>query len=170
MPDKAKLKRFYYLLNRLVGHIDRVELILTFAFMLIIVTMGAMEIFTRYILNKSLFFVHEITILLANWMYFLGFCLVFNRNRDIDIEFFVRKLTQTNRKVLSLITNTAVLYFLMILSYFAFKLLLLQSRHTTEGLGIPNHYFSMPIFISTLSIIIINIKNILAIYLDMEET
>ena len=138
--------------------------------MLTIVTMGAMEIFTRYILNKSLFFVHEITILLANWMYFLGFCLVFNRNRDIDIEFFVRKLTQTNRKVLSLITNTAVLYFLMILSYFAFKLLLLQSKHTTEGLGIPNHYFSMPIFISTLSIIIINIKNILAIYLDMEET
>jgi len=170
MPDKAKLKRFYYLLNRLVGYVDRVELVLTFAFMMIIVTIGAMEIFTRYLLNTSLFFVYEITILLANWMYFLGFCLVFNRNRDIDIEFFVRKLTQTNRKVLSLITNTAILYFVMILSYFAFKLLFLQSKHTTEGLGIPNHYFSMPIFISTLSIIVINIKNILAIYLDMEET
>jgi len=169
VPDKTKLARIYHRLNSLVEYVDRVELVFTFVCMMAIVTMGTMEIFSRYILDKSLFFVYEMTILLANWMYFLGFCLVFKRNRDIDIEFFIKKMSQSSRKVFSLITNTAVLYFLMILSYYAFRLLLLQSRHSTEGLGIPNHYFSMPIFIGTLSIIVISIKKMLAIYLDMEE-
>ena len=169
MSNRAKLTRIYNLLNRCVFWIDRIELVLTFSCMLTIVVLGAMEICARYLFNTSLFFVYEITILLANWMYFLGFCLVFKRNRDIEIEFFFSKINQKTRRILTLLTNGAVFYFLAMLTYYSFKLLLIQSIHSTEGLGIPNHYFSLPIFIGTLSIIIICLKNLLATYLDLEE-
>ena len=167
--DRGKLNRIHDHLERLVDWVDRAEVILTFFCMIAVVTMGAMEIFSRYVLDKSLFFVYELTILLANWMYFLGFCLVFKRNRDIEIEFFTNQLPLRTQKTISIITNSAVLYFLMILSYYTFKLLLIQSRHSTEGLGIPNHYFSLPIFIGTLSIMLIGFKKLLAIGLHREE-
>jgi TRAP-type C4-dicarboxylate transport system permease small subunit len=169
MTDKARLKGMYRRLNRLVEWIDRIEVVLTFACMITIVTLGAMEILARYVFDTSLFFVYEVTILLANWMYFLGFCLVFKRNRDIEIEFFTRRMSQSSRRMLTLITSSTTFCFLMILSYYAFKLLLIQSKHSTEGLGIPNHYFSLPIFIGTLSIIIISVKKLLTVYLDLEE-
>jgi TRAP-type C4-dicarboxylate transport system permease small subunit len=169
MKNRATLTGIHNFLESLVNWIDRIELVLTFACMMAIVTLGAMEIFARYVLNTSLFFVYEITILLANWMYFLGFCLVFKRNRDIEIEFFFNRMNPKLRRMLTLLTNGAVFYFLAMLIYYTFKLLMIQSRHSTEGLGIPNHYFSLPIFIGTLSIIIICVKNLLATHLDLEE-
>jgi TRAP-type C4-dicarboxylate transport system permease small subunit len=169
MKDRVKLNRIYDFLESLVNWTDRIELVLTFACMMAIVMMGSMEIFARYVLNTSLFFVYEITILLANWMYFLGFCLVFKRNRDIEIEFFFNKMNPKVRRMVTLLTNCAIFYFLAILTYYTFKLLIIQSKHSTEGLGIPNHYFSLPIFIGTLSIITICVKNLLAIYLDLEK-
>jgi TRAP-type C4-dicarboxylate transport system permease small subunit len=169
MKNRATLTGIHNFLESLVNWIDRIELVLTFACMMAIVTLGAMEIFARYVLNTSLFFVYEITILLANWMYFLGFCLVFKRNRDIEIEFFFNRMNPKLRRMLTLLTNGAVFYFLAMLIYYTFKLLMIQSRHSTEGLGIPNHYFSLPIFIGTLSIITICVKNLLAIHLDLEE-
>lgn len=169
MMNRVKLTRIHDFLVNLVNWVDRIELVLTCACMISIITMGASEIFARYVLNTSLFFVYEITILLANWMYFLGFCLVFKRNRDIEIEFFIKRMNPKTRRMLALLTNGAIFYFLAILIYHSFKLLMIQSRHTTEGLGIPNHYFSLPIFIGTLSIITICVKNLLAAYLDLEE-
>lgn len=169
MQNRVKLTGIHDFLESVVNWIDRIELVLTFSCMMAIVTMGAMEIFARYVLNTSLFFVYEITILLANWMYFFGFCLVFKRNRDIEIEFFFNKMNPKTRRMLTLLTSGAVFYFLAILTYYAFKLLMIQSMHSTEGLGIPNHYFSLPIFIGTLSVITICVKNLLATYLDLEE-
>ncbi len=136
---------------------------------MVIVVINGAEIFSRYALNQSLFFVYEITILLANWMYFVGFCLVFNRDRDIEIEFFMNLFPASVKRLMHLITQAAIIYFLMILGYYTFDLLIIQSRHSTEGLNIPNHYFSMPIFVSTASIIIASIKKILTIYLTGER-
>lgn len=169
MLQKPKLTIIHHQLGRLIGWIDKIELALTFTCMIAIVGMGAAEIFARYVLNRSLFFVYEVTILLANWMYFLGFCLVFKRNRDIEIEFCVRRMSVSARKILSLITNGAILYFLMILFYQTLKLLFIQAKYSTEGLGIPNHYFSLPVFVGTLSILIVEIRKILAVYLGIEE-
>lgn len=167
--DRGKLTSIHDHLERIVDWVDRAEVILTFSCMVAIVTMGAMEIFSRYVLDKSLFFVYELTILLANWMYFLGFSLVFKRNRDIEIEFFVKRLPLRVRKTFSIVTSGAIFYFLMILAYYTFKLLVIQSRHSTEGLGIPNHYFSLPIFIGTLSILLICLNKFLAVGLHREE-
>ncbi len=167
--ENKRLARVYDQLERVVDWLDRAEVILTSLFMVVIVTMGCMEIFSRYVLDKSLFFVYEVTILLANWMYFLGFCLVFRRNRDIEIEFFVQRLSPRARKLVSFLGNLACFAFLLMLSWYAVKLLIIQSRHTTEGLGIPNHYFSMPILIGSLNILLISIQRLLGICIEKQE-
>ncbi len=127
--------------------------------MISVVLINGAEIFSRYIFDTSLFFVYEMTLLIANWMYFIGFCLVFNRNKDIEIEFFINLIPFKIQRYIQLATKTLIFAFLMMLGYYAFKLLIIQSHHSTEGLNIPNHYFSMPIFIGTISMLLSLIRD-----------
>jgi TRAP-type C4-dicarboxylate transport system permease small subunit len=157
-------------LNSFIGVIDSILVVTTLMCLGVIVTIGGMEIFSRYVLDHSLFFVYEITMLLANWLYFLGFCLVFKRNEDIEIEFFTSKLPAKARKYLAIICQIAVSYFLIILSYYGFKILILQSRHSTEGLNIPNHFFSMPVVIGAVILLMISIRKLLAIIMGIDRT
>jgi TRAP-type C4-dicarboxylate transport system permease small subunit len=145
---------FHRRLSLIVMRIDQVEMIFTAVCMVAIILINGAEIFSRYVLDVSLFFVYEITLLLANWMYFIGFCLVFNRSKDIEIEFFMNLLSYRKQWYFLLLTKIIVFSFLMLLGYYAFQLMLIQSRHSTEGLNIPNHLFSMPIFIGTISMLL----------------
>jgi TRAP-type C4-dicarboxylate transport system permease small subunit len=133
----------------------------------VIVVIGGLEIFSRYVLNHSLFFVYEITLLLANWLYFLGFCLVFRRDEDIEIEFFTNMLPKKIQLYLAIACQIAISYFLLILSYYGFKILALQSKHSTEGLNIPNHLFSMPVVIGACILLLISIRKFMAIILNV---
>ncbi len=161
MTEKPLLTGLHRRLALIVKRIDQVELVFTAACMVTIVLINGAEIFSRYILDISLFFVYEITILLANWMYFIGFCLVFDRSRDIEIEFFMKFLPYKWQRYIERITKGAIFLFLMMLGYYAFQLMVIQSRHSTEGLNIPNHFFSMPVFIGTISMMLSLIRDMM---------
>jgi TRAP-type C4-dicarboxylate transport system permease small subunit len=150
---------FHRRLSLIVKRIDQVELIFTAVCMAVVVLINGAEIFSRYTLDKSLFFVYEITLLLANWMYFIGFCLIFNRSKDIEIEFFMNLMHLKNQKYIYLLTKFTIFVFLMMLSYYTLKLMVIQSHHSTEGLNIPNHFFSMPIFIGAISMLLSLIRD-----------
>lgn len=160
--------RLHNALNSVIGVIDRILIVTTFICLAMIVIIGGAEIFSRYVLNHSLFFVYEITMLLANWLYFLGFCLVFSRNEDIEIEFFTNMLPTKSRKYLAVVCQIAISYFLIILSHYGFQILILQSKYSTEGLNIPNHYFSMPVVIGAVILLMISVRKLLAIILDLD--
>jgi TRAP-type C4-dicarboxylate transport system permease small subunit len=102
-------------------------------------------------------------------MYFIGAALVYKRRRDIEILTFYVLLGKSTKKAVSIITNAASFYFLVVLVYFAFKLLLIQSKYSTEGLGIPTHYFSMPLFVGALSMLLILLEEIIRINLEIED-
>lgn len=159
--------RLHNALNVIIDVIDRILIVTTFICLSVIVIIGGSEIFSRYVLDYSLFFVYEITMLLANWLYFLGFCLVFKRNEDIEIEFFTNMMSEKAQIYLAAVCQIGVSYFLIILSYYGFKVLILQSRHSTEGLNIPNHFFSMPVFIGAFILIMISIQKLLGILLGI---
>lgn len=169
MVHRQSMTGFNRRLSLVVKRIDQVELVFTGACMVTIILINGAEIFSRYILDISLFFVYEITMLLANWMYFIGFCLVFNRSKDIEIEFFTNLLSLKNQWYTFLATKITIMIFLLMLGYFAFQLMLIQSRHSTEGLNIPNHLFSMPIFIGTISMILSITRDTISLAVSNEE-
>jgi len=162
--------RLHNALNSIIGVIDKILIVTTLICLSVIVIIGGLEIFFRYVLDHSLFFVYEITMLLANWLYFLGFCLVFRRNEDIEIEFFTNMLPAKARKYLAVVCQIAVSYFLIILSYYGLQILILQSKHSTEGLNIPTHFFSMPVVIGAVILLMISVRKLLAILLDIDRT
>jgi TRAP-type transport system small permease protein len=167
--EKRGMVQFYHRLTSVVNAIDKAELILVIASLLAIIGINSLEIFTRFILNKSFFWVHEVIILLANYMYFLGAALVYKRKQDIQMEYFLKFLSVKTQKKWDFVIDAACFYFFVILFYHGIRILNVQSRQVSQGLGIPNHYFSLPLVIGTLSIILIIGQQFLQKCLNVEE-
>ena len=163
------LVRMHGRLGRAIEWMDRAILLLTSVILVVIVVLGAAEIFSRYVLNHSLFFVFEVTVLLANYMYFLGFCLVAKRRGDITLEYFVNFLSPRARRILSLVAELSAFYFLYVLVHYGFNLLVIQSRHSSEGLNIPNHLFTLPLFLGALVLVVIGVQRIIETCIGTEE-
>jgi TRAP-type C4-dicarboxylate transport system permease small subunit len=161
--------QFYHRLTSVVDAIDKAELILVIASLVAIIGINSLEIFTRFILNKSFFWVHEVIILLANYMYFLGAALVYKRRQDIQMEYFLKFFSVKIQEKWDLMIDGACFYFFVILFYHGIRILNVQSRQVSQGLGIPNHYFSLPLVIGTLSILLILAQQFLKKCFKVEE-
>jgi TRAP-type C4-dicarboxylate transport system permease small subunit len=167
--EQTRRLQCYRRLTSVVDAIDKVELILVIASLLAIIGINSLEIFTRFILNKSFFWVHEVIILLANYMYFLGAALVYKRRQDIQMEYFLKFFSVKIQKKWDFVIDGACFYFFIILFYHGIRILNVQSRQVSQGLGIPNHYFSLPLVIGTLSIILIIGQQFFQKCLNVEE-
>ncbi len=167
--EKKGMVRFYHRLTSVVNAIDNVELIIVIASLLAIIGINSLEIFTRFILNKSFFWVHEVIILLANYLYFLGAALVYKRKQDIQMEYFLKFFSVRIQKGWDFVIDGVCFYFFVILFYQGIRILKLQSLQVSQGLGIPNHYFTLPLVIGTLSMILIIGQQFLQRCLNVEE-
>jgi len=155
------MKTLYHHLENTVNVIDKVVLVFVVIALAVIVIINSMEIFSRFVLNKSFFWVYEISLLLGNWMYFIGISLVYKRKQDIQMSYFFDFFSPKVKKIWTFMIDGAIFYFFIILLPQSFRLLLIQSRYSTPGLSIPNHYFSLPLFIGTISVILIIIQQFL---------
>jgi len=153
--EQTRRLQCYRRLTSVVDAIDKVELILVIASLVAIIGINSLEIFTRFILNKSFFWVHEVIILLANYMYFLGAALVYKRRQDIQMEYFLKFFSVKIQRKWDYIIDGACFYFFVVLFYHGIRILNVQSKQVSQGLGIPNHYFTLPLVIGTLSILLI---------------
>jgi len=167
--EKTRRLQFYHRLTSVVDAIDKVELILVITSLVAIIGINSLEIFTRFILNKSFFWVHEVIILLANYMYFLGAALVYKRRQDIQMEYFLKFFSVKIQRKWDFMIDGACFYFFVILFYHGIRILIVQSKQVSQGLGIPNHYFSLPLVIGTLSILLIIGQQFLQKSLKVEE-
>ena len=158
------LERFGHALDRAVHVIDRVEEGVTSSLLVIVIVINGMEIFAHSVLNTSLHWVYEINLLLANWIYYLGICLVYYKKKDIILE-IVDKFMNMRRLILYKISiNIIISVVLGVIIYYGWILLFIQAKTRTLGLGIPNFYFSMPVVIGSVSIILIVAKQSLDLW------
>ncbi|MEM2145273.1 MAG: TRAP transporter small permease subunit [Candidatus Jordarchaeaceae archaeon] len=164
-----RLMSLYYRLESVVRYVDKVELILVVSSFLFIIVVNSMEIFTRFVLSKSFFWVFEITILFANIMYFLGAALVYKRKQDIQMVYFIKFFSTKIQKKWDIMIDGVSFYFFVVIIYNGIKLLNIQSRHVSQGLGIPNHYFSLPLVVGAISMALIMSQQFLAKYLNINE-
>jgi TRAP-type C4-dicarboxylate transport system permease small subunit len=166
---KKKLVPFYCRLEAVVRFVDKIELVIVVSSFLFIISVNSIEIFTRFLLNKSFFWVFEVTILFANIMYFLGAALVYKRKQDIQMAYFLKFFNVKFQKKWDLVIDGLSFYFFVVILYHGVRLLNIQSKHVSQGLGIPNHYFSLPLVIGTISMALIICQQFLAKYLEIDN-
>lgn len=163
---RSALVRVDDALGATVRAIDRIEEFITSLLLITVVSINAVEVFMRTVLNSSFAWVYEVNLLIASWMYFIGICLVYYRKRDIFIEIVDRLISKDGLRAYTAILNIVIVVILLVIIYYGWILMGVQSRTKTLGVGIPNHYFSMPVVIGAVSMILIVVNQSLALWLE----
>jgi TRAP-type transport system small permease protein len=137
-------------LARLSRHIDQAVEVLTSTCLAVIVVINGLELLARNFFNYSFAWAHEVNLLVACWVYFVGMTMVYYRNADITVEYFSMLLPPRAQRVWLVVCNLAVLGVLAVIVWYCWVLMRLQTGFRTTGMGIPNPWFSAPVLLSGL--------------------
>lgn len=150
---------------QILRHADHFIEVITSTILVVIIAINAAEIVTRSFFNFSFDWIHEINLLLANWLYFLGICLVYYRQQDITIDFVLRIFPGRLRSPFLIAINVLTVATLLVVAWYGWELLVLQANYKTMGLGLRNHWFSLPVVLGAVVMIAIVLCQSLELWL-----
>ena len=134
-----------------------------------IVTINASELVVRNLGNHSFVWGYEVNLLLANWCYFLGICLVYHRNIDITVNFLVDWLPADARRIWLVVVNVAGTAMLATVAWYGWSLIEIQRFFRTTTLGIPQQLHTIPVVIGALVMIVILARQTVDILAGAED-
>lgn len=116
----------------LLEKVTAIPLIIVGGIMFSIVIIGT---FYRYVLNSPLLWAETAARYLMIWLALVAASISLKRREHIGVEFFVKKLKPGFRKIVKLITNLFILYFLYILLKEGWILALKSKSQTSFALN-----------------------------------
>ncbi len=135
----------------------KIESAASMAMMAFLILTNGVGIFMRYFLNRPLLWVHELTILIGTWLFYVGIGLLYARKEDITLGLIVSKFPGKMRWVTELVINGIVLVFLIILTVYSYKLIPFVSMSGSMlsfSLGISDVYYYLPVGVGAILIFI----------------
>lgn len=136
--------------------------IFIFAF---IVVVGSYQIITRYVFNSPSTKSEELLTYSFTWLAMLSAALVFGKRDHMAMTFIYDKMSQSTKKILSIINEVLVLVFaVIVLIYGGIYITRLTATQLTASLGVPMSYIYVVVPLSgfiTLLYAVLNIVQIL---------
>jgi TRAP-type transport system small permease protein len=151
----------YGMLGKALAKIERIINFAISILLAIIVVINAIEIVSRYLGHGSIYWIHELSILLACWMTFFGIGVVYIKKTDASVALFVNLFGRKVIRSILQVTTTVVVACLMLFIWRAILYLSFQA-YPSPSLGIPTSLFSFPVIIGLALIIICLIRDLLA--------
>ena len=112
--------------------------IFIFAF---IVVVGSYQIITRYVFNSHSTKSEELLTYSFTWLAMLSAALVFGKRDHMAMTFIYDKMSQSTKKILSIINEVLVLVFaVIVLIYGGIYITRLTATQLTASLGVPMSY------------------------------
>lgn len=162
--------RAFGLLNLLTSRVVKVIDLSTCLMLAAIVAIGGLELCARNIFNHSFVWAHEVTILLANWVYFLGICIVYERRGDVTVGVVAAILKNSRlRRFWSALCEVVSAVVFATIAWYGWELLKLQAPFHTTGLRIPNPAFSAPAVIGAAVLALLSVRHAVADLLGEDE-
>jgi TRAP-type C4-dicarboxylate transport system permease small subunit len=97
----------------------------------------AVQVFSRYALNHSLFWSEEVGRICLVWITFLGGSVAYKNHGHIGVDFFVKRLPIHMQRLCAVMVLLLSLAFFGVLMIFGFKFALFVSSQRTTALGLP---------------------------------
>lgn len=125
-------------------------------FLILMVTIVFMQVFTRSVLGFSFRWAEELARYLTIWMVFLAGCSALRRGQLVGIKFVVEKVPKKYKILTELINDSLILFFLIIMTSFGIKLVLFNvtRKQLSPALRIPMGWIYLAIPISGIIMII----------------
>ncbi len=110
---------------------------LTIALLLLLNVVVGLQVFSRYVLNHSLYWSEEVARYLFIYLVFLGAAIVLRRNGHIQVSFFVERLPAPLRRTVAVLVDLLLLWFVGVVSVQSVRLALMVWTVPTAALEIP---------------------------------
>ncbi len=150
--------------KRFLDLMEKVLMVLCSLLFAVVVTLSAIEIFTRYFLNYSSTISGELGLILMTWIYFLGFTILFKRREDVVMEYFFRRLPIQIRNIVDWLTKVGILVFLSTLVWKSIRFYRMTSAMEHPFLPIKYSYTVHPILVGSI------LSLLVAVYFLWEKT
>ncbi len=136
-----------------MDRLARVEAFASMLMMASLILMNGVGIFTRYFLNRPILWVHELTILVGTWLFYVGMGLLYARREDISLDLIVNKMPERMRWMTEQVIHWMILLFLVILIIASYKLIPFVSMSGSMlsfSLGIKDAYYYIPVGVGSI--------------------
>jgi TRAP-type C4-dicarboxylate transport system permease small subunit len=123
-----------------------------------VVALSATEIVARTFFQASSVEVVDLTLQLAILMYFLGYLSLLNRNEDVAIDYFHRRLPTPVQRVVDVIAACAIAAFFAVLLVKSVALFRLGLRYNHPVFPIPNAVVVAPALLGSLGGLLVAVR------------
>jgi len=148
---------FLAVYKKWMDYLVKIESAASMAMMAFLIFINGIGIFTRYFLNRPILWVHELTILIGTWLFYVGMGLLYARREDIALSLIVNKMPPRMRWFTQQVIQWMLLIFLVILTYATYKLIpfvTMSGSMLSFSLGIKDVYYYMPVGVGSILIFI----------------
>jgi len=136
-------------LRRFNASVYRVCVIFTNLLLACLVINNLIEMAARGFWHTSIGWVFEVNLLIAIWLYFVGIYQVYFRRGDISVDVIMRRASIKAQRLVAIVIDLVIVATLLMISWYAVQLILVQWPFKTPGLRLPNPMFTAPVLIGS---------------------
>ena len=136
------------------------EALVVFLFILMVIV-GGMQVFNRFVLNQSLSWSEEFQKFTHIWIIFLAIPIGYGRNSHIGMEIFVSKLPRKLQTLFGYITDLLWLALALALTRYTFRIMQIAKTQTSPGLNLRMDWVYMGLFIGGAYLILMSVRKII---------
>lgn len=147
--------------SRFLDILDKICYYLIAIMMVIMVAVMVYQVVLRYVFDRSNLWSEEVARYLCVYVTFIGSFIAIRRNSHLKVDFFVELLNPKLRKILMLVTSTAITLFLIYMANKGVEMVRGGFRNVTAGLNIPMAYVYIAIPVGCVLMILGMLEQIL---------
>jgi len=148
--------------KRLIDQLERIELWISTFLLGVLVLLVLLEVISRYLLNRPFPWVLELSTFLITYIIFIAVPALYKGRSLVIIEFVFKRLPERIQKAILFLWELLIGFFFVYLMIASYQFLKVQMRYRSPGLDIPVAYFTLPLFLCSISMLIFNLYFILA--------
>ena len=160
------MKKILEMIRRIANWLDRIFRAVSFTGLIMMLALGSIEIFSRFVLNHSFVWIPGMVILCSNWLIFLGMGVYLHRRQNMEVTYFYDRFFSRRTQA---IADTAVDLFLTIILAVLIKntyqvMMMEQYQSSLINLPIKAYWYTMPLFLGCLLAILSRIEGVAAAF------
>jgi len=149
-------------MEKLLHTLDLILDWLAMALLGVLLVVVGLQIFSRYVLNHSLFWSEELARYLFVYLVFLGAAIMLRQKRHIQVSFFAKRLAPSLQVIVAIFVDLILLAFVVLVFWQSLRLSAMVWTVLTAALLIPWTYVYLGILLSMAAMILVVIGRLWA--------